>query len=512
MTSNDPRYVIVQAGGRGSRLGVLTANKPKCLLSVDGEPLLYRLFRQVPDAQFIVVTDTHADVLANYFHVVPPPVPVTLVHATGTGTLAGIAEAVDLVKEPDAPFLVLWCDLFFDDGLPDFAFGDVPVIGLSDKFSCRWSVDAEGNLVEVASDTHGVAGFFSFPNVAALPALPASGEFVRFLRDHGRPMESIVVPGIREFGTLAALSAYVNSDRQTRFFNEIAVGEQEVVKRSRVPEFDGLIEAEADWYEMVGTLGFPHVPTLRRRRPLTLDRVDGVHPFGLDRDGELQANVLHRIVDCLSRLHDLRTQPGDQSAVQEMYLHKTLDRVRRVRRLIPNLNEETLTVNGVRCRNPLHPRHESWLVDVMDAISVRDFTLIHGDPTFSNTLIGPDLSVWLIDPRGTFADHAFYGDPRYDWAKLLYSVEGNYDQFNRRRFEVRVDGSNVRLDIASNGWESQVAALHDHLRDVHVGSRYELETVHALIWLSLSGYVLDDVDSVLGAFYNGVAYLERAEK
>ena len=38
-----------------------------------------------------------------------------------------------------------------------------------------------------------------------------------------------------------------------------------------------------------------------------------------------------------------------------------------------------------------------------------------------------------------------------------------------------------------------------------------IDVIHALIWLSLSGYVRNDLDSVLGAFYNGLYYLEGTD-
>lgn len=513
MSAETSRHVVVQAGGRGSRLGGLTVNKPKCLLSVDGEPLLYRLFRQIPDARFTVVVDTHADVVANYLRVVPPTVQVALVRARKPGSAAGLAEALALIEDFDAPVLVTWCDLFLSEGLPEFAFGDMPVLGLTDGFTCRWSVDEAGNIVEAASGTRGVAGFFSFPSKSVLPELPDSGEFVRFLRDRGPRMVPLVVPGLREFGTLDAVSAYASTTAHTRFFNRITVGEREVVKTSRVPEFDRLLEAEADWYELVGQLGFDQVPRLRARSPLTIDRVDGVHPFELDPHPALQLALLERMADCLSSLHALRSAPANAAATRSMYLHKTIARVESIRGLIPNQGEPVITVNGVRCRNPLHPRHESWLAEVVDAVGVAGFSLIHGDPTFSNMLVDPDGLVWLIDPRGTFGEIAFDGDPRYDWAKVLYSVEGNYDQFNRRRFHLRVDGTEVSLDIASSGWETQAGFLRERAAgEAGSGQSYALDAIHALIWLSLSGYALDDVDSILGAFYNGIAYLERAER
>ncbi len=42
-------YIIVQAGGKGTRLGYLTKNKPKALVPVDNLPMLFHLFRKYPE-------------------------------------------------------------------------------------------------------------------------------------------------------------------------------------------------------------------------------------------------------------------------------------------------------------------------------------------------------------------------------------------------------------------------------------------------------------------------------
>ena len=63
------------------------------------------------------------------------------------------------------------------------------------------------------------------------------------------------------------------------------------------------------------------------------------------------------------------------------------------------------------------------------------YTLIHGDATFSNTLISKEFSnLYLIDPRGGFGSTKFFGDPRYDYAKLYYSIIGNFDSLNNGNF------------------------------------------------------------------------------
>jgi uncharacterized membrane protein len=37
----------------------------------------------------------------------------------------------------------------------------------------------------------------------------------------------------------------------------------------------------------------------------------------------------------------------------------------------------------------------------------------------------------------------------------------------------------------------------------------KIEMLHGLIWLALSGYAKDDIDSVIGSFYLGLYYLEQ---
>ena len=40
MNSEDIKYVIIQAGGKGIRMGRYAENKPKCLVEINSKPLL----------------------------------------------------------------------------------------------------------------------------------------------------------------------------------------------------------------------------------------------------------------------------------------------------------------------------------------------------------------------------------------------------------------------------------------------------------------------------------------
>ena len=62
----------------------------------------------------------------------------------------------------------------------------------------------------------------------------------------------------------------------------------------------------------------------------------------------------------------------------------------------------------------------------------------------------------------------------------------------------------VSLEIKSNGWEE----LEQEFFDLTDTEPYEIKLLHAVIWLSLTTYAWQDYDSVCGAFYNGLYYLE----
>ena len=75
-------YIIVQAGGKGSRMESLTRNKPKALTPVNNLPMIFHLFRKYPNKKYIVIGDYKYDVLKNYLEAFAD-VSYELVCATG---------------------------------------------------------------------------------------------------------------------------------------------------------------------------------------------------------------------------------------------------------------------------------------------------------------------------------------------------------------------------------------------------------------------------------------------
>ncbi len=69
----DLKYVVVQAGGKGSRMERLTRNKPKALVPVNNLPMIFHLFKKFSDKKFIIIGDYKFDVLKKYLYTFAPP-------------------------------------------------------------------------------------------------------------------------------------------------------------------------------------------------------------------------------------------------------------------------------------------------------------------------------------------------------------------------------------------------------------------------------------------------------
>jgi hypothetical protein len=328
----------------------------------------------------------------------------------------------------------------------------------------------------------------------------------------------------------------------------------------------GLAARERDWYREAARLGVRSMPRVHSLDPLEMDQVPGVHPWHATSD-EQRRLWLGTICDALDELHAAAPPTkADAASLDDAYLDKTLARLGKVRALVPFAQDAQVRVNGRLCVNPLHRWDE--LRTKVRAGYPAEFHFIHGDCTFSNTLIAPAGGVgrseaapaagmgesqatppgfeaalrapaqpvqasvqaapWapaagmgksqpapavgvpdgpvqavFIDPRGYFGTTALFGDAAYDWAKLLYSVQTNYDQFNARRFRLVIGAKDVSLAVDSSGYEDFTPMVLER-----AGRPPEyLQIVLGIIWLSLTTYAWDDYDQVCGAFYRGVEVL-----
>lgn len=499
-------HIIVQAGGRGSRLRHHTWNKPKCLVSIKGKPILYHLIDNFPSAKFYIIGDYAFDQLEKYLKINPPAVEYSLYRSDGKGTSAGIAKiAADIPKNESV--MLIWGDLIIKD-LPRCPTNNIPVIYTTEKITCRWTY--QHGVIKEKPGKKGIPGIFYFPQASILLDTPDEGEFVEWVSTSIPFYDILNCDQIEEMGDFASVEMQNDSLGFSRFFNKVTINDSTVTKQVVDKNFESLISNEQAWYQEVSELGFNRIPTIISTDPYIMTRIHGKHLYQMfDLTSREKRSILSNYIDTLANLHSKGSIAATHQDILDVYITKTIDRVNSVATLIPNFDQAAITINGVKCRNIFADEHRHLFDILQKELTTSKFTPIHGDPTFSNSLVDDNLRVWFIDPRGYFSKSGIWGDPWYDFSKIYYSAVGGYDIFNRRKFKLRVDAETVEILMEPTLFAE---CAEDIFQSYFGKDTTKIKILHGLIWLSLSGYVKDDIDSIIGSFYLGLYYLEQGLK
>lgn len=195
--------IIIQAGGKGTRLEGLTRNKPKCLVPVNNLPIIFYAFQKFRDSEFIIIADYKTDVLEKYLNVFASEYNFRIIKAEKKGTASGIKEAIEAFAD-DEPFMIMWCDLILSNNfkIPELCAN---YIGISKDFECRWSY-IDNKFEKIPSKDNGVAGLFIFANKSFLNGLPEEGALVGWLQKQDIKFKELSLYGSKEIGTLISYS------------------------------------------------------------------------------------------------------------------------------------------------------------------------------------------------------------------------------------------------------------------------------------------------------------------
>ncbi len=119
---------VILAAGNSARLGDLTKDRPKCLIEVDGLPLIsYSLayLRAAGISEVVVVTGYRGDVLRSALGAGLPGLPVRYVDNpdyADTGSVISLLAAAREIRS--SPFLLLESDLLYHPDFLSVALGD----------------------------------------------------------------------------------------------------------------------------------------------------------------------------------------------------------------------------------------------------------------------------------------------------------------------------------------------------------------------------------------------------
>jgi len=495
----DINYIIIQAGGKGTRLEYLTRNRPKAIVTVNNRPIIFHLFERFPKAKFIIIGDYKYEVLQKYLETFAE-VNYLLVKSAGEGNGCGVRKALSYIPEKES-FLLIWSDLLLDNEIDLNNLSRRCYIGITNNFRCSWKYK-DNKLEKISTDKNGVAGLFLFDEKDKLKDLPETGSFTRWLANKKPEMKALDLKKTKEAGTLKAIEKVdFSNQNRCRPYNKMTFYDDKVLKEGVTKEGKELIKREVFWYEAVSKHNFNGIPSIYSFDPLIMEKIDGDNIFKGNFSDKQKKQIIDKLVDNLNTLHHMESTSPNVFDMQEDYYTKTLKRLKGIRDTIPFTNQAYIKINGKECKNIFYYCEEfQKMVDIL-LNGATEFGIIHGDGTLTNTMIDNSGNIYFIDARGYFGKTPLIGDVYYDWAKLYYSIEGAFDQFNIKKFELNISEKEVTYQINKSGWEKFTVYLLQKIPDCN---EFRIKMIHAIIWLSLASHCWEDYDSMCLAFYNGL--------
>ena len=304
-----------------------------------------------------------------------------------------------------------------------------------------------------------------------------------------------------EIGTVDAFNKISPIENRCRPYNKMTFTDNKVIKEALTKDAQKLLDFEIAWYEKISQLQTFGVPKIYSTKPLTMEKISGKNIFMTEINDDRKPHIIKKMVDCLTEMHKLETCAPNLFDMEKDYYQKTLKRVRKISPAIPFSDNDFIEINGKQNKNPLHHLEDFQRLTKYAQQTSQPFGIIHGDCTFSNTLIDAEENIYFVDARGYFGNSNLVGDPDYDWAKMYYSIVAAFDRFNVKDFTLSINESSVDFSIAKSGWEQFEEYFWSLLP---APNKLRIKFIHSIIWLSLASHCWEDYDSMCLAFYNGV--------
>ena len=276
---------------------------------------------------------------------------------------------------------------------------------------------------------------------------------------------------------------------ETRFFNSLEYNDDTLKKSAVNDKGVEVIKNEIDYYKFINsnTDARALFPTMYQANGTSfiMGKIDG---FNLKN----KLDEISQVIKELKKLHKIKPLPRINKTEQKVslkleYKYIPLERMKSIDALMPRIDFVNNTdVRGIETLALLH---------IDDLINdCNDFTLIHGDPNSSNVMIDKNGLVKFIDPRGVFGTTKLFGDPNYDFAKLIYGVTG-YDKFNDTK-DVRFIYNDGIITI-----DDELIPSYDeivrHINKYHLNKNIDL--LVALIWYKLPAYTINNINKAIVA-------------
>lgn len=199
-------------------------------------------------------------------------------------------------------------------------------------------------------------------------------------------------------------------------------------------------------------------------------------------------------------------------SLRDIYLDKTFKRLGKMRdtQAFQPFFQQSIVINGKQYRSL--DEYMGMLPGLVEELVLKqfkgEFNIIHGDLCFANILIEDTYNfIRLIDPRGRFGEYDIYGDPTYELAKLLHTLEGKYDFIIEDMFVLQADGNKLEYHVRQGNCENILNTFLNVFRE-KIDDLQAIRLIEATLFLSMIPLHGDFPQRQLAMLATGVMLLE----
>ncbi len=431
----------------------------------------------------------------------------------------------------DGSIEILHGDTLFDE-LPGPAEGEdaVSVVSTSEHYDWAAVERLRNGRLRIRQQFGGgsasqvvLSGWFRFSSSERLAdALVKSNSFIAAIERYSMEenVELVSPPAWRDVGHVSTYLRVRADHTRERAFNKL---ESDTVSISKTGPRQKIV-SEALWYQELPAPLRVYTPTFLGMNEsderveyhleyLYLLTLSDLFVFGA-LPAPVWSVIFRAAEEALSKLRMVRPPSLDGVNPTDLLLPKTLERLETFAREGGLQLDVEHRINGKSTPSLLRIAEEA--ASAIAPLESAEISLIHGDPCFSNVFFDfRSERVKLVDPRGIDArgQTCFWGDPRYDIAKLAHSAFGFYDLIVSDRFELTVESLrnfSFRLDSTPEMLGARAEFLKSKFGS-WAGNDRSVEGMVVLLFLSMLPLHSDKPNRQLAFVANALALHHRLE-
>ena len=501
MINNKPiDYVCIFASGKGSRLQPITNYIPKILLNIKNSNLLtiiIEYWKEYTNNFIVIITPEYKSLILSYLSLLKINFQLITIDINKQENSYTIRKSLEN-NFNNKKLLFTWCDIYPNDKIPKNLFQNENIIFTHGK-ECRYFAD---NNKLIKKENGNVIGIFYFSDYNGIKNYNDKLDLCDVYLDNYDKFTTFDIKKLCDIGDMEKLKTFLNNNNNyynTRFFNKIYEQSGNLVKESLCEQGYTIMKKETNWYKFVIKNYIPKILSYGKNK-FTMSKLNcsPLYKVFWNLSFENQSKIVNNILILLNDLHSQKINIDNNIIIEDTIIeikHKIELRLNKVKEIIKSFGKVEY-VNGKKINNDINFILENIYSKIKKYISDKsDYSVIHGDCQFSNTLCDKNHNIYFIDPRGYYGNSSIYGLKEYDYAKVLYALSG-YDQFNNDNlyFIQKYENNHLTLNINNN------MEKFKHIFEKHTDFNI-IKNLVVINWLGLTQYNQNNILKCISSYY-----------